>query len=56
MTDSFADTSESLEYVFSVAGSSAVQPNDFGTVTVIDGSESEDAQHADRILTMNRNT
>ncbi|KAL0263264.1 putative elongator complex protein 1 [Diplodia seriata] len=30
-------TSESLEYVFSVAGSSAVQPNDFGTVTVIDG-------------------
>ncbi|KAB2574301.1 Cytochrome c oxidase subunit VIIc [Lasiodiplodia theobromae] len=30
-------TSESLEYVFSVAGSSAVQPNDFGTVAVIDG-------------------
>ncbi|OJD33532.1 elongator complex protein 1 [Diplodia corticola] len=29
--------SETLEYVFSVAASSAVQPDDFGTVAVIDG-------------------
>lgn len=37
----YLDVSESLEYVFSVAGSSTVQPNDFGTVAVIDGSECE---------------
>ncbi|KAH7061357.1 IKI3 family protein [Macrophomina phaseolina] len=30
-------TSASLEYVFAVAGSSTVQPKDYGTVAVIDG-------------------